>query len=75
MARRKTDEQDFQMAVKEYLELALPKYDAWFGASAVKGTNITTGGILKAMGYKAGTPDMLVPLSLFSSSQIGGCHL
>lgn len=58
--RRQQPEQDFQMAVKQYLDLALPKPDSWFGASAVKGTNKTTGGILKGMGYKAGTPDMLV---------------
>ena len=58
--RRKQPEQIFQMQVKKFLELALPKPDAWFGASAAKGTNKTTGGILQGMGYKAGTPDMLV---------------
>ena len=58
--RRKTPEQDFQMAVKKYLELALPFPDAWFGASAAKGTSKTTGGILQGIGYKAGTPDMRV---------------
>ena len=58
--RRKTPEQDFQMQVKKFLELALPKPEAWFGASAATGTSKTTGGILKGMGYKAGTPDMLV---------------
>lgn len=58
--RRKQPEQDFQMQVKKFLELALPTPDAWFGASAAKGTNKITGGILKGMGYKAGTPDMLV---------------
>ena len=60
MPRRKQPEQDFQMAVKKFLELALPFPDAWFGASAAKGTNKTTGGILKGMGYKPGTPDMLI---------------
>lgn len=58
--RRKQPEQDFQMTVKKFLELALPKPDAWFGASAATGTSKTTGGILQGMGYKAGTPDMLV---------------
>lgn len=58
--RRKTLEQDFQCQVKKYLELALPFPDAWFGASAATGTSKTVGGILKDMGYKAGTPDMVV---------------
>ena len=58
--RRKTPEQNFQMDIKQYLDLALPFPHAWFGASAATGTSKTTGGILKAMGYQAGTPDMLV---------------
>ena len=59
-SRRKTPEQDFQMQVKKFLELALPMPGSWFGASAATGTSKTTGGILQGMGYKAGTPDMLV---------------
>ena len=58
--RRLTPEQDFQMQVKKFLELALPTPDAWFGASAAIGTSRTTGGILQGMGYKPGTPDMVV---------------
>jgi len=58
--RRKTLEQDLQMQVKKFLELALPMPGSWFGASAAIGTSKTTGGILQGMGYKAGTPDMLV---------------
>ncbi len=48
------------MQVKQYLDLALPMPGSWFGAIPTTGTNKTTGGILKGMGYKAGTPDMLV---------------
>ena len=58
--RRKTDEQDLQMQVKEYLDWVLPMPGSWFGASAAIGTNKTTGGILRAMGYRPGTPDMVV---------------
>jgi hypothetical protein len=58
--RRQQPEQKFQASVKEYLDLALPKPGSWFGASAAIGTCKTTGGILKGMGYRAGTPDMLI---------------
>ena len=58
--RRKTPEQDFQMTVKEYLELALPSPDAWFTAIPAGGGGKVRGAKLKAMGYRAGTPDMLV---------------
>ena len=58
--RKQQPEQDLQKQTKKFLELALPMPGSWFGASAAIGTNKTTGGILKGMGYKAGTPDMLV---------------
>ena len=58
--RRKTDEQDFQKAVATYLRLALPTPHAWFTAIPAGGGGKTRGAILKGMGYRAGTPDMLV---------------
>ena len=58
--RRKQPEQIFQRQVADFLKLALPFPDAWFGASAATGTSKTTGGILQGMGYKAGTPDLQV---------------
>ena len=54
------DEQKLQMQVKKFLELALPYPDAWFTAIPAGGGGKVRGGILKGMGYKAGTPDMLV---------------
>ena len=58
--RRKTPEQDFQKDVAQFLTLALPMPGSWFGAIPTTGSSKTVGGILKGMGYKAGTPDMLV---------------
>ena len=58
--RRKTPEQNFQCQVKTYLDLALPRPDAWFTAIPTTGSSKTVGGILKGMGYTPGTPDMVV---------------
>ncbi len=58
--RRKQPEQTFQCQVKEYLDLALPTPDAWYTAIPAGGGGKVRGAILKGMGYRAGTPDMLV---------------
>ena len=58
--RRKTPEQALQRAVAEFLTLALPTPDAWFTTIPAGGGGKVRGAILKGMGYKAGTPDMLV---------------
>lgn len=60
MPRRKQPEQIFQASVKDYLDLALPKPDAWYTAIPAGGGGKTRGAILKGMGYRKGTPDMLV---------------
>ena len=58
--RRKQPEQALQRATAQYLALALPTPDAWFTTIPAGGGGKTRGAILKGMGYKAGTPDMLV---------------
>ena len=58
--RRKQPEQIFQTDVAEFLTLALPVHDAWFTTIPAGGGGKVRGAILKGMGYKAGTPDMLV---------------
>ncbi len=58
--RRKTPEQALQRAVAEFLTLALPTPEAWFTTIPAGGGGKVRGAILKGMGYKAGTPDMLV---------------
>ncbi len=60
MPRRKTPEQALQRAVAEYLTLALPTPEAWFTTIPAGGGGKVRGAILKGMGYRAGTPDMLV---------------
>lgn len=58
--RRKQPEQIFQRQVADFLTLALPTPDAWFTTIPAGGGGKVRGAILKGMGYKAGTPDMLV---------------
>ena len=58
--RRKTTEQDFQKDVADFLTLALPTPDAWFTAIPAGAPGKLRGAIMQAMGYRAGTPDMLV---------------
>ena len=59
-SRRKQPEQIFQRQVADFLTLALPAPDAWFTTIPAGGGGKVRGAILKGMGYKAGTPDMLV---------------
>ena len=58
--RRKQPEQILQRQVADFLTLALPTSDAWFTPIPAGGGGKVRGAILKGMGYKAGTPDMLV---------------
>ncbi len=58
--RRKQPEQALQRAVAEFLTLALPVPDAWFTTIPAGGGGKVRGAILQGMGYRAGTPDMLV---------------
>ncbi|MEE8607189.1 MAG: hypothetical protein V3S55_06280 [Nitrospiraceae bacterium] len=58
--RRQQPEQIFQRQVAQFLTLALPTPEAWFTTIPAGGGGKTRGAILKGMGYKAGTPDMLV---------------
>lgn len=52
-------EQDFQMQVARYLDLALPG-DAFWTAFPAGGGGKIRGAILKGMGLKAGVPDILI---------------
>ena len=71
-ARRRalTAEQIFHMSVAEYLDIALPEHVAWTTFPAGGGGK-TRGGILKAMGLKAGWPDIqiLVRTTAFDSAR------
>ena len=58
--RRKQPEQILQRQVADFLTHALPFPDAWFTTIPAGGGGKVRGAKLKAMGYRAGTPDMLV---------------
>ena len=58
--RRKQPEQIFQRQAAGFLTLALPTPGAWFTTIPAGGGGKVRGAILKGMGYRAGTPDMLV---------------
>ena len=59
-ARRKQPEQILQQHAARFLTLALPTPEAWFTTIPAGGGGKIRGAILKGMGYRAGTPDMLV---------------
>ncbi len=59
MTRRNHPEDDFHMAVADYLDLALPEDAVWTTIPAGGGGKVR-GARLKAMGYKAGWPDLQV---------------
>ena len=65
-----TAEQIFHISAAEYLDLALPEHAAWTTFPAGGGGK-TRGGILKAMGLKAGWPDIqiLVRATAFDSAR------
>jgi hypothetical protein len=52
-------EQQLHRAVARFLDLALP-HDAWWTTIPAGGGGRVRGAQLKAMGYKAGTPDILI---------------
>ena len=58
--RRKQPEQIFQRQVADFLDLALPRPDAWFTAIPAGAPGKLRGAIMQGMGYTPGTPDMVV---------------
>lgn len=52
-------EQDLHIAIAKFLDIALPK-DAWWTTIPAGGGGKVRGAILKAMGYRPGTPDILI---------------
>lgn len=59
MASQMVSERAFHKTVAQYLNYALPK-DAWWTTIPAGGGGLIRGVHLKAMGYKAGTPDILI---------------
>ena len=59
MTRRNHPEETLQRAVAQYLDLALPE-DCWWTSIPAGGGGRIRGAILKGMGYKPGTPDILI---------------
>ena len=59
MTRRKHPEDDLHITVAQYLDLALPENAVWTTIPAGGGGKIR-GARLKAMGYKAGWPDLQI---------------
>ncbi len=59
MTRRKHDEDDLHITVAQYLDLALPERAVWTTIPAGGGGKVR-GARLKAMGYKAGFPDIQI---------------
>ena len=57
--RRSTAEQSFHIAVAEYLNLALPSHTTWTTFPAGGGGKVR-GKFLKAMGLRAGWPDIQI---------------
>jgi len=57
--RKQHPEAAFQMAVAEFLTRALPPHVAWSAFPAGGGGRVR-GGILKAMGLRAGFPDLVL---------------
>lgn len=56
---RQTSEQDLHRTVADFLNVALPA-DVWWTTIPAGGGGKIRGAILKGMGYRAGTPDILV---------------
>lgn len=56
---RRSPEESLHRAVAEYLGHALP-WDAWWSTIPAGGGGRVRGAKLKAMGYRAGTPDLLI---------------
>ncbi len=60
MTRRNRPEEALQRAVASYLDLALPKDAVWFHCPSGGGRSKAEAGIFKAMGVKAGVPDLII---------------
>jgi len=57
--KRRTPEQDIQRQIAQFLDVSLGG-TAWYSTIPLGGGGKTRGGILKGLGVKEGTPDMLV---------------
>lgn len=60
MTRHKRPEEIFQRAVAQYLDLALPEDAVFFHCPNGGARSKAAAGIFKAMGVKAGIPDIIV---------------
>ena len=60
MTRHKRPEEMFQRAVARYLDLALPADAVWFHPPNGGARSKAEAGIFKAMGVKAGVPDLII---------------
>ena len=60
MTRRNRPEEALQRAVASYLDLALPHDAVWFHPPNGGARSKAEAGIFKAMGVKAGVPDIIV---------------
>lgn len=60
MTRRNRPEEMFQRATASYLDLALPHDAVWFHCPSGGGRSKAEAGIFKAMGVKAGVPDLII---------------
>ena len=58
--RRNRPEEALQRTVAEYLDLALPKDAVWFHVPNGGGRSKAEAGAFKAMGVKAGVPDVYI---------------
>lgn len=56
----KRPEEALQRTVAQYLDLALPKDAVWFHVPNGGGRSKAEAGVLKAMGVKAGVPDIYI---------------
>ena len=57
--RRGAPEHKLHVSVAKFLNVALP-LDAWWTTIPTAGSSLTQGAKIKARGYKAGTPDLVI---------------
>jgi hypothetical protein len=58
-SKRSEPEHVLHVAVRRYLDMALP-LDAWFTTIPTAGSSLVQGAKVKARGYRAGTPDIVI---------------
>lgn len=58
-SRRNAPEHQLHVQVARYLNIALPN-DAWWTTIPTAGSSLAQGAKIKARGYKAGTPDLVI---------------